>query len=57
MRSIRRFESMMSEQRSGKKWARKGREVGSVSLTATSLSDRLAHMSALAGIKVNCLCC
>ena len=47
---------MMSEQRDGKKWARKAREVGSVSLTVTSLSDRLAHMSVLAGIKVS-LCC
>ena len=61
VRSIKSFESMMSE-RGGKKRARK--EVGSVSLTTTtvrttgsgprkSLSDRLAHMSALAGIKVS----
>ena len=61
VRSIKSFESMMSE-RGGKKWAWK--EVGSVSLTTTtvratgsgprkSLSDRLAHMSALAGIKVS----
>ena len=61
VRSIKSFESMMSE-RGGKKWAWK--EVGSVSLTTTtvratgsgprkSLSDQLAHMSALAGIKVS----
>ena len=63
VRSIKSFESMMSE-RGGKKWAQKAREVGSVSLMTTtvrttgsgprkSLSDRLAHMSALAGIKVS----
>jgi hypothetical protein len=54
----------MSE-RGGKKRVRKAREVGNVSLTTTttmrttgsgprkSLSDRLAHMSTLAGIKVS----
>ena len=63
VRSIKSFESMMSE-RGGKKWAQKAREVGSVSLMTTtvrttgsgprkSLLDRLAHMSALAGIKVS----
>jgi hypothetical protein len=62
VRSTRSFESMMCE-RGGKKRARKAREVGNVSLTTTvrttgsgprkSLSDRLAHMSALAGIKVS----
>ena len=63
VRSIKSFESMMSEQ-GGKKWVQKVREVGSVSLMTTtvrttgsglrkSLSDRLAHMSALAGIKVS----
>ena len=63
VRSIKSFESMMSE-RGGKKRARKAWEVGSVSLTTTtvrttgsgprkSLSDWLAHMSALAGIKVS----
>ena len=63
VRSIRSFESMMSE-RSGKKKARRARvsgKSGSYLATATttgsgprkSLSDRLAYMSALAGIKVS----
>ena len=63
VRSIKSFENMMSG-RGGKKQAWKAREVRSVSLMATtvrttgsgprkSLSDRLAHMSALAGIKVS----
>ena len=67
VRSIKSFESMMSE-RGGKKWARKVREVGSVSLTTTtvrttssgprkSLSDWLAHMPVLAGIKVSFSVC
>ena len=63
VRGIKSFDSMMSEQ-GGKKQAQKAREVGSVSLMTTtvrttgsgprkSLSDRLVHMSALAGIKVS----
>ena len=65
VRSIRSFESMMSERGGKKRRAREAREVGrgGSSLTTRtrttgsgprkSLSDRLAHMSALAGIKVS----
>ena len=65
VRSIRSFESMMSEWGGKKRRAREAREVGrgGSSLTTRtrmtgsgprkSLSDWLAHMSALAGIKVS----